>query len=130
MTKTVYKSKCCNAGVKVEGLSDFLGSKKVCTVNYVCLECNKPCDAEKSTAKIRTALEEKQEILITKKRIIEEKKWLDFQSKVLQKLVKFFDGIIIDPTNGVILTPKKKRQLAKFQKIKQRMSKSKAKRSR
>ena len=44
MTEKVYRSKCCNAEVKVEGMPDFLESKEVCTVNYVCLKCNNLCD--------------------------------------------------------------------------------------
>ncbi|MEK9170548.1 MAG: hypothetical protein AAB674_02785 [Patescibacteria group bacterium] len=44
MTKEVYRSKCCNAKVKASGIPDFLGSNDVCTVNYVCLKCNKSCD--------------------------------------------------------------------------------------
>ena len=44
MAEIVYKSKCCNAEVKADGTSDFLGSKEVCTMSFVCFECNKPCD--------------------------------------------------------------------------------------
>ncbi len=47
MTKFIYKSKCCNAEAGMTGIPDFLGSKAVCTVNFVCLKCNKPCDAVK-----------------------------------------------------------------------------------
>lgn len=44
MTERVYRSECCNAKVRADGKPDFLGSNEVCTVNYVCLKCNKPCD--------------------------------------------------------------------------------------
>lgn len=74
--------------------------------------------------KIKTALEEKAEILAAKKRIKEGEKRLDFQGKMLQKLVKFFDGIIIHPTKGVILTPKKKRQLAELNKMERELLKN------
>lgn len=73
--------------------------------------------------KIKTALEEKAEILAAKKRIKEGEKRLELQGKMLQKLVEFFDGIKIDPTKGVILTPKKKRQLAEFEKREQKLFK-------
>ena len=39
-----YKSKCCNALVKVEGLPDFHGDKYPCTAHYVCTKCGEPCD--------------------------------------------------------------------------------------
>lgn len=44
MAEKVYRSRCCNAEVKMDGMPDFMGSKYVCTVYYVCLKCNKPCD--------------------------------------------------------------------------------------
>lgn len=44
MIEKVYRSKCCNAEVKTNGMPDFIGSKDACTVSYVCLKCNKPCD--------------------------------------------------------------------------------------
>lgn len=44
MIKKSYKSKCCNAEVKIGGTPDFIGSKGVCTIYYVCLKCDKPCD--------------------------------------------------------------------------------------
>ncbi|MEK7465184.1 MAG: hypothetical protein AAB631_00200 [Patescibacteria group bacterium] len=44
---------------------------------------------------------------------------------MLQKLTEFFDGILISPIKGVILTPKKKRQLAELQKMEQKLLKSK-----
>ena len=44
MTGMVYKSGCCKAEVRADGMPDFLGSKEVCTVSFVCLKCNKPCD--------------------------------------------------------------------------------------
>ena len=110
----VYKSKCCNAKVRVNGVPDFIGSKEICTVSYICLKCNRPCNVKES--KITTTL----------KRIQAQKKRVDFQGKILQKLVEFFDGITIHPTKGVILTLKKKHQLAEFQKMEQKLSKSKA----
>lgn len=48
MAKKVYRSRCCNAEVRAGGMPDFLGSKEVCTVHYVCLKCNKPCDVAAS----------------------------------------------------------------------------------
>ncbi len=104
MTEKVYRSKCCNAEVKVEGMPDFLGSKEICTFHFSCLQCGKPCNVQE--------------------------KRLDFHGEILQKLVEFFDGITIHPAKGVILTPKKKRQLAELQKMEQKLSKSKAKKSR
>lgn len=44
MVEKIYKSKCCNAEIKQEGEPDFIGSEDVCTVHYVCLKCNEPCD--------------------------------------------------------------------------------------
>ncbi len=44
MAEKKYKSGCCNAKVKVAGMPDFLESKEVCTVYYVCLKCNQPCN--------------------------------------------------------------------------------------
>ena len=143
MSGKVYRSKCCNAKVRAWGMPDFLGSKEVCTVHYVCRKCNKPCDlmaakgqkrkigaAEKSKArkmvtKISTALEERREILTVKKRIRKRKKRLDFKGEILQKLVELLDGITIHPIKGVILTPKKKRQLIELQNIEQRLFQSK-----
>lgn len=51
MVKQEYKSKCCNAKVKIEGMPDFIGSEEVCTFSFVCLKCNKPCDVKKSKRK-------------------------------------------------------------------------------
>lgn len=65
-----------------------------------------------------------------KKRIKKQEKRLDFQGKLLQRLVDLLDGITIHPVKGVILTPKKKRQLAEFQKMEQKLFKSKIKRPR
>lgn len=136
MTEKVYKSKCCNAKARADGVPDFLGSKEVCTVSYTCLECGKPCDVvklmgqkqkvravKKSKTKIRTTLKEKQRAL--KERIKYGKKRFDFQGKILKKLVELFDGITIHPVKGVILTPKKKRQLVELQAMEQRLFKSK-----
>ena len=44
MTEKAYRSKCCNAEVRTDGLPDFIGSKYVCTVSFICLKCNKPCN--------------------------------------------------------------------------------------
>jgi hypothetical protein len=46
-TKSNYKSICCNADVRIEGMDDF---DKQCTMYHVCTYCNKPCDV---TVKIR-----------------------------------------------------------------------------
>jgi hypothetical protein len=120
MAKQGYRSKCCNAEVRTEGVPDFIGSKEICTVSYVCLKCNRSCDVVES-----------RKISAAKKRIIQAlKKRVDFQGKILQKLVEFLDGITIHPTKGVILTPKKKCQLAELQKMEQKLLKSKAKKSR
>jgi hypothetical protein len=46
------KSKCCCAPVIVEGIPDFIGDEDVCTVNYRCKLCGKPCsllDSERCT---------------------------------------------------------------------------------
>ena len=94
MTKKGFRSKCCNAKARAEGVPDFLGSKEVCTVNYICLKCNKSCNVvapkgqkkkvyavkKSKTKKIavtktRTTLKEKQRAL--KKRIKEGKKRLE-----------------------------------------------------
>ena len=37
--------------------------------------------------------------------------------KIIKKLVELLDGITIDLVKGVILTPKKKRQVAELRKI-------------
>jgi rubrerythrin len=39
-----YRSVCCNAAVKVEGMPDFIGSAEVYTTHYVCQKCGYPCD--------------------------------------------------------------------------------------
>ena len=39
------------------------------------------------------------------------------RDKIIKKLVELLDGITIDPVKGVILTPKKKRQVAELRKI-------------
>lgn len=118
MTEKVYRSKCCKAEVRADGTPDFLGSKGVCTVSYFCLKCNKPCDvvAPKGQKRKMRAVE-KSKMSAAKKRIREIEKRLDFQGKMLQKLVEFFDGITIHPVKGVILTSKKKRQLAELKEM-------------
>ncbi len=143
MIERRYRSKCCNAEVKTHGVPDFIGSKEICTVSFICRKCKNPCDIigklfllrpKSQKKKVRaveksettTTLREHRKISAAKKRIQAQKKRLDFQGKILQKLVEFFDGITIHPTKGVILTPKKKRQLAELQKMEQKLSKSKA----
>lgn len=76
-------------------------------------------------AKTRTTFKKKQ--LVLKKQINARKKRVSFQDKVLKKLVELLDGITIDPVKGVILTPRKKRQLAEFQEMGQKLLKSKSK---
>jgi len=44
MKNKKYKSKCCNASVKTEGLPDFHGDKYPCTVHYVCTKCKEACN--------------------------------------------------------------------------------------
>lgn len=109
MIEKDYRSKCCNAKVKTGGVPDFIGSKEVYTVHFICLKCNKACDT----------------VMPIRKRIKDGEKRLNFQGKALQKLVEFFDGIKIHPIKGIILTPKKKRQLVEFQKMEQKLFKSK-----
>mgnify|MGYP001558079960 FL=1 len=72
----------------------------------------------------------KQRVLTTKKRIREKEKQLDFQGKILQKLIELLDGITIHPVKGVILTSKKKHQLAELQEIERKLFKSKTKKPR
>lgn len=131
-----YKSKCCGAKVKVGGIPDFLGSKEVITLNFSCCECGKPCDVVQPKGRkrvlhaakksgIKTIWGGKRRLSAAKKRIQKQEKRLDFQGKTLQKLVEFLDGITISPTKGVILTTKKKRQLAELKKMEQQLSKAK-----
>ena len=47
MTAKVCVSECCNANVKTGGLPDFVDSKEVCTIGFICLKCNKPCNVVK-----------------------------------------------------------------------------------
>ena len=127
----VCKSKCCNAKVRVSGVPDFIGSKKICTVSYICLKCGKPCDVKKIVmTKAKTLFGEKGETLVTKKQIKKQEKRLDFQDKILEKLVEFLDGITIHPVKGVILTAKKKRQLVELREMEQKLFKSKIKKPR
>lgn len=49
--KSNYKSICCNADVRIEGMNDFY---KQCTMYHVCTYCNRPCDI---TIKIRKTWE-------------------------------------------------------------------------
>ena len=131
MTREVYKSKCCNAEARTDGMPDFLGSSEVCTVSCICLKCGKSCDVVVPKGqKRKTRAAKKSRMSAAKKRIKDGEKRLDFQGKMLQKLVEFLDGIKIHPVKGVILTPKKKRQLAELQKMEQKLFKSKAKKPR
>lgn len=56
MARVLYKSRCCNAEAKTVGTPDFLGSDEVCTVSFVCLECNNPCDIARPKQKVSAAL--------------------------------------------------------------------------
>lgn len=44
MTRKEYRSKCCNAKVKTDGLPDFIGGNVISTVSPVCLKCGKGCN--------------------------------------------------------------------------------------
>ena len=58
MIEQQYRSKCCNAPVKTDGIPDFLGTKEVCTVSFTCTKCKKACDViQKKLASSRRALE-------------------------------------------------------------------------
>lgn len=122
MTGKVYRSECCNVEVKVEGKPDFFGSKEICTFHFSCLRCGKPCNV--------AGLKKRRKISAAKKRIQVQDKRFDLRGEMLQKLIELFDGITIHPNKGVILTPKKKLQLAELQKMDQKLSKLKAKKSR
>ena len=65
-----------------------------------------------------------------KKRIREGKRRLDFQGEMLQKLTELLDGITIHPVKGVILTRKKKRQLAELGEMESKLFKAKVKKPR
>lgn len=111
MVEKKYRSKCCDAKVRVAGgMPDFWENKEICTFYFSCLRCGKPCNTKRS--------EEYKRKIHAIKRL---KKRLDFQGEVLQKLVKLLDGITIDPVKGVILTPKKKRQLAEVKEMEQKL---------
>lgn len=130
MTGKVNRSTCCKAEVRIDGIPDFLGSKEVCTVSFICRKCGRPCDvAEPKERKLKSRVAEKsnvEKIVTTKTRIVLEEK----RSMILQKLIELLDGITIDPVEGVILTPEKKRQVAEFQKMEQDLFRPKIKRSR
>jgi len=96
--------------VNASGIPDFIGSKEVCAVSFVCLKCNKPCDVAGLTSKKR--------IQTLRKRMV-------FYDRIFQKLFELLDGITIHPIKGVILTPKKKRQLVELQKMEQALLKQK-----
>lgn len=64
MTEVVYKSKCCNAEVRTDGMPDFLGSKEVCTVSFICRKCRKPCDIKRPKShKRKVCMAQKSEII-------------------------------------------------------------------
>ncbi len=69
----------------------------------------------------------KQKALTIKKRIRKKEKELDFQGKILQKMIELLDGITIHPVKGVILTPKKKHQLVELQEMERKLFGSKTK---
>ncbi|OGN15962.1 MAG: hypothetical protein A3C81_01480 [Candidatus Yanofskybacteria bacterium RIFCSPHIGHO2_02_FULL_46_19] len=53
------KSKCHNAKVKLDGVPDFIGSKAVCTVSYICSLCGQPCDVIHRKTKRRASIRKK-----------------------------------------------------------------------
>ena len=133
MIKRVYRSKCCNAKVRADGIPDFLGSKEVCTISFTCLNCGKPCDvmepegqkqkmhsAEKPA---RTRLVEKERMLVLKKQIKKQIKRIDLQGAILQKLLEFFAGIKTHPRRGMLVTPKNKRRLAEIYRMERELFK-------
>ena len=65
MTTKNYRSTCCNAKVKAEGIPDFVGSKEVSTVSFVCCKCGKPCDAE-ITEFFKVSVNDDVEVRLTK----------------------------------------------------------------
>lgn len=99
MTEKVYRSKCCNAEVRTDGMPDFIGSKNICTINYVCLECNNPCTVSESQ----------------NERVLscylagsfvpwgQYSDWRDFVIQQLQNTVKFYDPRV-DTDQGSIAT--------------------------
>lgn len=110
MLKRSFRSKCCDAKVKTrDGLPDFPGSNEVCTVSYVCTKCGEACDLKVNF----------------EKRIRTQKKRADLHGKIIKKLVELFDGITIHLTKGVILTPKKRRQLRELRSLEQKLNKAK-----
>lgn len=74
--------------------------------------------------------EKTQEMLSRKRRIREREKQLDFRDEFLDKFVKVFDGITIHPVKGIILTPKKRRQIASLMRIERKILKSQTKKPR
>jgi Mg-chelatase subunit ChlI len=45
------------------------------------------------------------------------KKRIEFQDKIINKIVEVLDGITIDPLKGVVLTARKKKKLAELRKL-------------
>ena len=118
MMEKVYRSKCCKAKVRAAKLPEFWRNSLTYTVYYVCRKCDKPCDVVVPKGQQQKAL---------KKRTKKGERRLDFQGEMLQKLNDLLDGIIINPIKGVILTSKKKRQLAELLEMQLKLSKSKNK---
>jgi len=44
MARKGYRSRCCNAEVKEDGMPDFIGGKEICTISFTCLKCGKGCN--------------------------------------------------------------------------------------
>ena len=48
-----YRSKCCNAEVRSDGVPDFMGSDEICTISFSCLKCGNACDVVSPAEKDR-----------------------------------------------------------------------------
>jgi len=77
MKKKSFKSKCCNADVRVEGMDDF---DKQCTMYHVCTKCNNPCDVIIKTRRI-WAINPKTRIVPNKKRLFTDKELRKLRSE-------------------------------------------------
>lgn len=119
------RSKCCNTEVTGNGIPDFIGSTEIVTLNFSCTKCGKRCDV--TPPKLQ---KKKKEISDIEKRIQTNIERLDFHGKILKELLNFFEGITIDSKKRVILTPEKKRQLAKLKLMEKRLRKGKTKKIR
>lgn len=99
MTEKVYRSKCCNAEIRTDGVPDFLGSKEVCTINYVCLKCNKPCDVlEPQNRQVLSCYLAGSFVSWG-----QYSDWRDFVISKLQSVMKFYDPRV-DTDQGSIAT--------------------------